>query len=321
MRRVRPLHHVVPGWDRSDCGDCRHARTCEPVTLSGNLVASSDLPDISPLLVPRPYRVINKVEEAEDIVSLHVVPLEGSLPHFRPAQVGMVGAFGIGEAAISISSATDNRHYHAYTIRRAGPISGALVDTAVGGTITVRGPFGTPWPIENVTTGQLLIVGGGLGIAPLRAVIEQAIGHQNPFDRLVVAYGAKTPELLVYREDLDRWNEDGAEVALIVDGADDRWTGPTGVVPDLLGEDRAVDLDWADVSAFICGPDVMMHFAATALVNLGVPRGRIWLTLERNMQCGNALCGHCQLGPFIVCRDGPVVNYAAIAPFQRVDEL
>lgn len=290
-------------------------------SFSGVDAAVTPPPSLSPLLIPRPYRVIDKLEEAEEIVTLKVVPIDGALPEFRPAQVSMLGAFGIGEAAISISSPTTERGHHAYTIRRAGPISGALVDTPVGGTITVRGPFGTPWPIDAVESGHLLIVGGGLGIAPLRAVIEEAVDRQDELGRVVVAYGAKTPASLVYRDDLRRWGQDGAEVALIVDGADDGWQGRVGVVPDLFGPSQGVDLDWQDTTAFVCGPDIMMHFAAAALVRLGVQPERVWLTLERNMQCGNALCGHCQLGPVIVCRDGPVVNYQEIAPFHQISQL
>lgn len=276
---------------------------------------------ISPLLIPRPYRVIDKVDEVEDIVSLHVVPVDGPLPRFEPAQVSMVGAFGIGEAAISISSATANRDFHAYTIRNAGPISGALVNTPIGGTVTIRGPFGTPWPVGEVETGGLVIVGGGLGIAPLRAVIDEAIHRADHIERVTLVYGAKNPDLLVYRTDLRRWEREGAEVALIVDHGNERWDGPVGVVPDLLDGDHGIDLDWADTTAFVCGPDVMMHFTAAALQRRSVPDRRIWLTLERNMQCGNALCGHCQLGPYIICRDGPVINYSAISRFHRVAEL
>ncbi len=277
-----------------------------------------------PLLVPRPYRVVDKVDEVADITSLHVVPVDGGpLPSFRPAQVGMLGAFGVGEAAISISSPVTVTDHHAYTIRRAGPISGALVDTPVGGVITVRAPFGQPWPMEDLTTGTLLIIGGGLGIAPLRAAIEEAVERLLPDRRVVVAYGAKQPDLLVYRDDLDRWRTLGADIALIVDtdaGAPD-WTGPVGVVPDLLGTPHGVDLDWSDTTAFVCGPDVMMHYSRLALERLGVPGDRIWFTLERNMQCGNALCGHCQLGPFIVCRDGPVVRSDRIARFHSIPDL
>lgn len=279
---------------------------------------------IDPLLIPRPYRVVDKVAEVDDIASLHVVPVDGGpLPAFRPAQVGMIGAFGVGEAAISISSAVSCTDYHAYTIRRAGPISGALVDTPVGGVITVRGPFGHPWPMEEVATGTLLIIGGGLGIAPLRAAIEEAVEQMAPDRRVVIVYGAKQPDLLVYRADLDRWRDSGIEVALIVDADDGNgeWSGPVGVVPDLLGSPEGVDLDWSDTTAFVCGPDVMMHFSGLALLRLGVPADRIWFTLERNMQCGNALCGHCQLGPFIVCRDGPVVRYDRISRFHSIADL
>lgn len=285
------------------------------------MAADTPLAAISPLLVPRPYRVVDKVEEVQDITSLHVVPVEGRLPSFEPAQVSMVGAFGVGEAAISISSATDNRSLHAYTIRNAGPITAALVNTPIGGTVTIRGPFGRSWPVEEVATRQLLIVGGGLGIAPLRAVIDEAIHRADHIDRVTLVYGAKTPDLLVYREDLRRWEREGAEVDLIVDDGNEAWDGPVGVVPDRLEGDDGVDLDWADTTAFVCGPDVMMHFTAAALLRLGLPDGRIWLTMERNMQCGNGLCGHCQLGPFIICRDGPVINYSAIGRFHGVAEL
>jgi NAD(P)H-flavin reductase len=270
-----------------------------------------------------PYRVVDKMEEvsgADDITSLHVVPVEGELPDFLPAQVSMLGAFGVGEAAISVSSAVDNRDYHAYTIRRAGPISGALVDTPVGGLITIRGPFGFPWPLNDVATSQLLIIGGGLGIAPLRAVIHHAVAQAHRFDRIVVVYGAKSPDVLVYRNDLARWAQQGIEVVLTVDVADETWDGPVGVVPHVLGD--PVDMAWdEDVTAFVCGPDIMMHFTAQRLRELGMGSPHIWLTTERNMQCGNALCGHCQLGPFIVCRDGPVVNYEAIERFHPVKEL
>lgn len=278
-------------------------------------------PGMSPLLVPMPYRVVDKIADAPGVFSLHVVPVEGELPTFTPAQCSMLGAFGVGEAAISISSATDNTEYHAYTIRGAGPISNALIETPIGGLITVRGPFGEPWPLPEVDTGQLLIVAGGLGIAPLRSAIHEAVARKPRFDRLAVVYGAKTPGDLIYPDDLASWDDAGAEVALTVDVADDSWTGPVGVVPDLLGVDAGVNMDWADTTAFVCGPEVMMHFTAVALLRLGIPAERIWFTLERNMQCGNALCGHCQLGPLITCRDGPVANYADIAPFYQVKEL
>ncbi len=289
--------------------------------MSSTTTATPSPYAISPLLVPQPYRVLDKVKEGEHVWTLHIAPVDGALPPFEPAQVSMLGAFGVGEAAISISSAAGNSDYHAYTIRRAGPITNALVDTPIGGLITVRGPFGSCWPLDRLDTGALAIIAGGLGLAPLRAVIDRAVHRLDRLDRLGIVLGAKTPSDLIYRADLDRWRKAGAQVTLTVDAGDDEWNGSVGLVPDLLGATPGLDMEWADTTAFVCGPDVMMHFTAVKLLDLGVPVDRIWMTLERNMQCGNGLCGHCQLGPFIVCRDGPVVNYAEVAPFHRIQEL
>ncbi len=283
--------------------------------------------DHSPLLVPRPYRVVAKTTEQEgpdlETVTIKVEPLDGELPDFEPAQVSMLGAFGVGEAAISISSHPGQRDHHDYTIRRAGAITGALVDTPVGGTITVRGPFGSPWPLADHGQPNLLIVAGGLGLAPLRALVDQVEPAQ--LERVVLAYGAKDPASLLYQRDYERWSDSGIEVVVTVDSPSrdgnsdpDEWDGAVGVVPALFAE---LDLPWAETAVFLCGPDVMMHFSALKLLELGVPAGQIWLTLERNMQCGNALCGHCQLGPFLVCRDGPVANYADVGRFHRVEEM
>ncbi len=292
-----------------------------PTDSKSGLVPVRDRSELSPLLVPRPFRVIDRIQELDDTFSLHVVPVEGELPAFRPAQVSMLGAFGVGEAAISISSPLSTRSHHAYTIRRAGPITRALTEVPIGGVVTVRGPFGEGWPLDTIATKNLVIIGGGLGIAPLRALIDLAIEERSRFDDLALVYGAKRPDLILYQGDLDRWSELGLDVRLTVDQGDDAWAGSVGLVTDLLGTPAGLGVDWTDTTVFICGPDVMMHFTALALHELGVPENRLWLTLERNMQCGNALCGHCQLGPFLICRDGPVVNYADVGRFHRVREL
>lgn len=282
---------------------------------------------ISPLLVPRPYEVVDKIAEGPDIVTLRVHPVDGPLPSFVPAQVSMLGAFGVGEAAISISSSMDTTDHHDYTIRRAGPITNALVDTPIGGHITIRGPFGNAWPIDESDTSQLLVVAGGLGIVPLRACLDELSGQIERFDRLALLYGAKTPDDLIFGDDLTRWAADGLEIDRTVDVGAEGWSGSIGLIPDRLapapdgGATQGTAPDWEDTTVFVCGPDIMMHFTSLRLVDLGVAPERIWLTLERNMQCGNGLCGHCQLGPFLVCRDGPIVNYADIGPFHRIKEL
>lgn len=274
----------------------------------------------SALLVPTPYRVEAKVAQLDNTATLFLAPIEGDLPSFEPAQVSMLGAFGVGEAAISISHGADTTH--GYTIHRAGAITNALVDTPVGGVVTVRGPFGRPWPLGDVAGRDLLFVAGGLGLAPLRAAIEIAAAHLAGDQRIALVYGAKRPDQMLFGADLDSWADHGVQVRTTVDdiGTDQTWQGSVGVAPALLGGD-GVQLDWAHTASFVCGPDVMMHFTARRLLELGVPADQIWLSVERNMQCGNALCGHCQLGPFIVCRDGPVVTYAEIGTFHQVPQL
>ena len=277
---------------------------------------SATAPD---LLVPRPYVVTQKEPAGPETWTLSLVPAEGELPDFLPAQCSMLGVFGVGEAAISISSSMTDRTRHGFTIRKAGPITTALVETPVGGVITVRGPFGTPWPIDQLKKGSLLIVAGGLGLAPLRAAIDAGLGRG--LGRVVVLLGAKQPGEILYREAFDQWESAGAEIHTTIDTAVEGWDGPTGLVTGLIGGSAGVQMDWANTTAFVCGPDVMMHFTARRLVKVGMPTSNIWITLERNMQCGNGLCGHCQLGPIIVCRDGPVANYRDIEPFHWIPEL
>lgn len=279
-------------------------------------------PVVDSLQMPRPFRVAAKTVETHDVTTVHVVPADGGrLPLFRPAQFAMLGAFGIGEAAISYSSTTDDVTKHSFTIRPAGPITSALTGTAVGGVITVRGPFGRPWPIDDLSGGTLVVVGGGLGIAPLRAVIHEALRRRDDFDEVVLLFGARSPRDLVYRDELATWRAAGADIATIVDTGNAGWEGPTGLVTDLLREAIVDRIDWPAASAFVCGPEEMMRHVAVSLTELGMAPSTIWLTLERNMQCGTGLCGHCQLGPLIVCRDGPVVPLERLGRTLEVSEL
>lgn len=279
-------------------------------------------PVVDSLQMPRPFRVAARTVETHDVTTVHVVPADGGrLPLFRPAQFAMLGAFGIGEAAISYSSTTDDVTKHSFTIRAAGPITSALTGTAVGGVITVRGPFGRPWPIDDLSGGTLVVVGGGLGIAPLRAVIHEALRRRDDFDEVVLLFGARSPRDLVYRDELATWSTAGADIATIVDTGDSGWEGPTGLVTDLLRGAIVDRIDWPAASAFVCGPEEMMRHVSAALTELGMAPSTIWLTLERNMQCGTGLCGHCQLGPLIVCRDGPVVPLERLGRTLEVSEL
>ncbi len=258
--------------------------------------------------VPRPYRVASSQSETNDVVTLRVAPLYGALPAFRAAQFSMVGVAGVGEVPISISSRTDDHTAHAYTLRRAGVVTNALAGTTEGDVITVRGPFGVPWDLDRCRTRHALFVAGGIGLAPLRAAVAE-VASLPPGDRprISVLVGARDPANVLYGPWLASLIERGIDVRTTVDAVPDGvdWRGATGLVTDLIAPTIE---SAAQVEAYVCGPDVMMRATVAELDACGVPAHQVEVTLERNMQCANGWCGHCQLGPLLVCRDGPVVR-------------
>jgi NAD(P)H-flavin reductase len=245
-------------------------------------------------LMPAAVRVAERRRETHDTWTLR---LDGG-PALAPGQFSMLYAFGAGEAPISVSATGDSVEH---TIRAVGAVTRALCEAE---TVGVRGPYGNTWPAPG---GDAVIVAGGIGLAPLRPVIR-ALG-----DRALVLYGARAPRELLYEAELASW---GAQVT--VDAPAAGWGGPVGVVTKLI--ERA-DFDPASAVAMICGPEVMMRFAVAALQERGVPAPRVHLSMERNMQCGVGHCGHCQLGPTLVCRDGPVYPYNFLEPWLALREL
>jgi anaerobic sulfite reductase subunit B len=275
---------------------------------------------VDPLLLPQVHEVLATRTEFPGVVTLRVAPLGEPPRSFLPAQIGMVGAFGIGEAAISISSATTDRAAHEYTIRRAGAITTALTRLRPGDQLWVRGPFGRPWDLE-LDGRDVVIAAGGLGVAPLRSAIYELLRQRDRLGAVVAVIGARSPELLLYAGEYASWRSGGIRVVATIDRAADGWGGRVGFVPEVVAAIcDELDLDLDHTSALACGPDVMMQLVAEVLVERGVAANEVQLTLERNMQCGNGLCGHCQLGSMIVCRDGPVVRYPAIAEALAVAE-
>jgi NAD(P)H-flavin reductase len=241
---------------------------------------------------------------------------------FGPGQFNMLYVFGVGEVPISISSDPTRPLRLAHTIRRAGRVTDVLAKVSPGDQVGLRGPFGRPWPIEEATGGDLLIVAGGLGLAPVRPAIYKAMHDRDRFGRVIVLVGARSPEHMLYRRELDAWGQwmrgRSVEVALTVDLADDAWPYGQGVVTTLF--ERA-EIDPARTTAFVCGPEIMMRFTARDLLDRFVPPSRLYLSMERNMQCAVRLCGHCQFGPKFVCADGPVFRYDEIADLLEVHEL
>jgi NAD(P)H-flavin reductase len=181
----------------------------------------------------------------------------------------------------------------------------------------LRGPFGNAWPVAAATGGDVVVVAGGIGLAPLRPVVLRTLERRGDFDTVSVLYGTRTPHDLLYRRALDEWG--GAiDVELTVDAADGDWTGRVGVVAKLVA---GAPVRPEAATAFVCGPEIMMHFTVEALLERGLAPERIHLSMERHMDCGVGLCGHCQLGPTLICRDGPVYSYPELAPLLEVREL
>lgn len=272
------------------------------------------------MLVPRTHVVIDTIPETPGVVTLRVRPVSGEPSTFEAAQVSMLGAFGIGEAAISISSSPSETEYHEYTIRRAGEITRALVALRAGDQLMVRGPFGRKWDLgtDEPATRDVLVVAGGIGLAPLRSAVHLLTEGRVAYRRAALVIGARVPMQLLYEREHEAWAASGLQVATTVDEARPGWSGRTGVVCDVFAD---LPLGWANTDVLMCGPDAMMRSAAHNLVDLGVDATRIQLTLERNMHCATGRCGHCQLGPVLICRDGPVVRYPLVAAAMEVPEL
>ena len=247
-------------------------------------------------------------------------PQFSAMYRFRAGQFNMLYIPGCGEAAISLSgSPRSDGSQLLHTIRFVGRVTEAIAQLKVGDEIGVRGPYGSAWPIDQCAHRDVILVAGGIGLAPLRPLIYELMARRTEFARVVLLVGARSPDLLLYPDELSAWSQQGIEVQVTVDRADDSWNGTIGVVPLLL--DRLTNFRPNDSVVVMCGPEVMMHYVTLSAINRGVPREAIFLSIERNMQCAVGLCGHCQLGPVFVCRDGPVFRYDQIQPFLMVRDF
>lgn len=267
---------------------------------------------------PARYLVAARKEETSDTVTLLLRPAGPPIPAPRPGQFTMLYAYGVGEVPVSVSGIGRAGQVLAQTIRAVGAVTRALCAAAPGDMIGVRGPFGTDWRVSGGAGRDLLIVAGGIGLAPLRPVLLAALAERARYDRVVLLAGARSPGDLIFTRELEVWRRRGADVRITVDHGDADWDGRVGLVTGLIHDAVA---DPATTAAFVCGPEIMMRLSAQALADAGIPARDIRVSLERNMQCGVALCGHCQFGPLLVCRDGPVVSYAEAAPLLTIKEL
>ena len=233
---------------------------------------------------------------------------------FEPGQFNMMYAFGVGEVPISISGGNEKRLLH--TVRNVGAVSAALCRARVGEQVGIRGPYGSSWPVKNCQKKNLLIIAGGIGLAPLRGVIYEVLKNRELYGHVTLLYGARSADTILYSQELAQWQKK-IQVNITIDQADETWVGNVGVVTNLIDKSN-ID---QDTIAFLCGPEIMMRFCLNKLLKKQMQPENIFLSLERNMKCAIGLCGHCQYGPYFICKEGPVFRFKSISKLFTIKEL
>jgi NAD(P)H-flavin reductase len=275
-------------------------------------------PTSADAMVPARFRVADKRRETHDTWTLGLEPAGEPLALFSPGQFAMLYVFGVGEVPVSVSGELDRDHL-VHTIRAVGTVTEPLCRLNPGHFVGVRGPFGNSWPIGAARGRDIVIVAGGIGLAPLRPVIYHVLAEREHYGRVVVAYGGRSAAELLYVDELEHWRgRFDVELQVTVDSAAGGWRGRVGVVTELIPRG---EFEPGNAAAFVCGPEVMMRFTVAALRDAGVPGEFIHLSMERSMKCAIGHCGHCQLRENFICKDGPVFRSDVIEPLMRVREL
>jgi NAD(P)H-flavin reductase len=273
---------------------------------------------IDPMLTA-PFRVRKNRRETADTRTLEFVPINGEAPSaWRPGQFMMVYVFGQGEIPLSISGDPAQRDLIIHTVRAVGPVSRGICKAKEGSTIGLRGPFGSAWPTELTEGCDLILLAGGIGLAPLRPVLHAVMANRDRYRSVFLLAGARTPDIFLYRREMDRWRKSRIDVRLTVDAAAPGWRGSVGPVTTLIPR---VEFDPLRTIAFIVGPEVMMRVVVQALGQRGIRHDRLFVSMERNMKCAVGFCGHCQLGPTFICKDGPVFPYSKLEPWLAIRSL
>ena len=262
-------------------------------------------------MVPSLHRILKIHRETGDVFTIDTQPqAEESIFPFTPGQFNMVYVFGVGEVPLSISGDPSRTDTLTHTIRGVGWVTRALQKMKKGDMIGVRGPFGTSWPMEVAPGNDVLVIAGGVGLAPVRPAVYQLLAEREKYGNISILYGARSPDDILYGKELEKWRgRFDLEVEVSVDSAKRGWMGNVGVVTQLIPK---VIFDSENTLAMICGPEIMMRFTVKELQRQGVGDTSIYLTMERNMKCAIGFCGHCQFGPQFICKDGPVFRYDRI---------
>jgi len=274
---------------------------------------------VDPML-PTPWRIVRGTPETHDTFTLTLEPVEAGPPFtFEPGQFNMLYVPGVGEAAISMSGCAGAVKQVVHTLRAVGRVTKSLQRLKRGAVVGLRGPFGVPWPIGRAEGHDVVIVAGGIGLAPLRPAICHILQHRERFGRVNLLFGARSPRDILFAKEIETWRgRFDVNVEVTVDRAGPGWHGGVGVVTTLIPR---AQFDPAHTMTFVCGPEIMMHFTQKELERRGAPDEHLWVSMERNMKCGVGFCGHCQLGPLFVCKDGPVFRYDRVASLLGVREV
>ncbi len=253
-------------------------------------------------------------EVRKETADVCLFTVETSVPiQYHPGQFFMLSLWGVGEVPISVASLNTNQHRVEFCIRRVGHVTSELHKLRKGDSLWLRGPYGNGFPVEKAEGRDVIIVGGGIGLAPLRPLIQWFIKKKDRIGHVTLLYGARTPQDVVFREDMKSWSTEGIKVVQTVDRASDGWDGHVGIVTTLWHE---AEVDYRDAVSFICGPEIMIKAAMKDLFFFGMSEDRIITTLEAHMKCGVGKCGHCYAGPKYICTDGPVFTYEEIKRFN-----
>jgi len=271
-------------------------------------------------MVPRIVRVRKRTRDLPGTVTLELESADDApLPRYRPGQFTMMYVFGVGEIPVSISGDASDPSRLVQTVRSVGAVSEAVTLLRPGDLLGLRGPFGTAWPTEELVGQDVVVVAGGLGLAPLRPSIYHLLANRAQFGKVVLLYGTRSPEEILYRRQLESWRRRlDVDLEVTVDHAGGDWRGHVGVVTRLIPK-LAIDMHHA--TALVCGPEVLMRFTAAGLHDIGMPESAIWVSIERNMKCAVGLCGHCQFAGMFACKDGAVVRYDRVRRLMGLKEI
>ena len=273
------------------------------------------------LLLPFWAEIVRVIPEAEGVTTLQlkfVDPQVQELYDFEPGQFNMLYIPGCGEAAISMSSDRESAAgLVVHTIRQIGNLTRAAARLKIGDLVGIRGPFGTSWPLESIQGMDVVIACGGIGLPPLRGAINKIIRDRTRYGKVTLLYGARTPRDLLYQSEYETWQKAGLDLQVTVDRGDENWTGRVGVVPMWFYHFK---VDPHKTAVLTCGPEIMMRFVIYEALARRILPANIFISLERNMKCGQGACGHCQQGPYFICKDGPVFPFSTLENIFNVEE-